>query len=257
MGPRGCKARGSASEAKARGKRAKRGTPRAEQLCFDQVGFRAAKRRGKRRLGRPRSESAGVSHLRREGIAKLTPVHVTVKAVEGLPSLRGRVEHAAIVRKVREARERAGRLKDGRFRIVQYSVQPDHVHLVVEADSPEALARGAAGLSIRIAKALNELWKRSGTLWRDRYHAHVLRTPTEVYRALRYVFTNAHKHGCYVPPGAPDPCSSGRFFDGWKDCARAVVDPLVRPVVDAATWLLRVGWSRAGELWLRPRGAPC
>ena len=85
MGPRGCKARGSASEAKARGKRAKRGTPRAEQLCFDQVGFRAAKRRGKRRLGRPRSESSGVSHLRREGIAKRTPVHVTVKAVEGLP----------------------------------------------------------------------------------------------------------------------------------------------------------------------------
>ena len=131
-----------------------------------------------------------------------------------------------------------------------------HLHLVVEADGREALARGVGGLAVRIAKALNRLWGRGGELWRDRYHARVLRTPTEVYRAIRYVFTNARHHGFLVPSGAPDPCSSARFFGGWKNYVCAAADPLVRPVVDAATWLLRVGWSKAGELWLRPHGTP-
>ena len=40
------------------------------------------------------------------------------------------------------------------LRIVQFSVQGNHLHLIVEADSSTALSRGMQGLCIRLAKAL-------------------------------------------------------------------------------------------------------
>jgi REP element-mobilizing transposase RayT len=39
------------------------------------------------------------------------------------------------------------------FRVVHYSIQRDHVHLLVEADGPAALARGMKSIGARIARA--------------------------------------------------------------------------------------------------------
>lgn len=66
------------------------------------------------------------------------------------------------------------------FRLRQYSVQSDHRHLVVEGKDRRALSRGMQGLLIRIAKGLNRLWGRRGTVFADRYHDRILRTPREV-----------------------------------------------------------------------------
>ena len=41
--------------------------------------------------------------------------------------------------------ERAGRLEDGCFRLVQYSIQNDHLHLIVEAKDRRSLSRGIRG----------------------------------------------------------------------------------------------------------------
>ena len=41
------------------------------------------------------------------------------------------------------------------FRVVHFSVQADHVHLIVEADSRLGLIRGVQGLAVRCAKAIN------------------------------------------------------------------------------------------------------
>jgi putative transposase len=73
-------------------------------------------------------------------------------------------------------------------------VQGNHIHLIVEAENKRALARGMQGLQIRIAKGLNRVMKRRGKVFSDRYHAHILRTPTEVRNALRYVRENHRKH---------------------------------------------------------------
>jgi hypothetical protein len=80
------------------------------------------------------------------------------------------------------------------FRLNQYSVQGNHLHLIVEAAGKQSLTRGMQGLSIRIAKALNRLMQRRGKVLADRYHAHILRTPNEVRRALAYVLDNARRH---------------------------------------------------------------
>jgi hypothetical protein len=128
------------------------------------------------------------------------------------------------------------------FRIVEYSVQNDHIHLIVESEDREALMCGAKGLAIRLAKAINRALRRRGQVWGDRYHVHELRTPREVRNALRYVLLNVRKH----LPQAPgiDPCSSGAWFDGWLIATPATG----RLLPKATTWLLSIGWRRHGLL---------
>jgi REP element-mobilizing transposase RayT len=134
--------------------------------------------------------------------------------------------------------EAALRVGGDRFdvRVIQFSVQGNHIHLVVEAPNRRALARAIQGFSIRVAKGLNRMMGRTGRVFDDRYHARVLRTPTEVRHAIHYVLDNARKHaaerGETYAPGYVDPYSS------------AGAPGLALP--PAQTWLVRQGWRRAG-----------
>jgi putative transposase len=123
-------------------------------------------------------------------------------------------------------------------------VQTDHVHLIVEAEGALALTRGMQGLAIRCARAINRAAHRRGRVWRHRYHAHYLRTPSEVRAALVYVLLNFRKH-LKAAPGL-DPRSSGRWFDGWVSGRPHARDPPA--VVAPRTWLAIFGWRRAGGL---------
>jgi REP element-mobilizing transposase RayT len=68
------------------------------------------------------------------------------------------------------------------FRVVEFSVQSNHVHLLVEAEGAASLTRGMNGLEVRLARRINRALGRSGAFFADRYHARSLRTPTEVRR---------------------------------------------------------------------------
>jgi len=74
-----------------------------------------------------------------------------------------------------------------------------------------------------------------GSLFRERYHAHELSSPSEVRRALVYVLQNVRKHSNERQTGI-DPCSSARWFNGWQGI-RPSADP--PPVSPPRTWLLR------------------
>jgi hypothetical protein len=133
---------------------------------------------------------------------------------------------------------------------VHYSLQADHAHLIVEADGAPALGCGMKALGSRLARAVNRTFGRRGAVLVDRYHMRVLRTPTEVRRAIAYVLLNARRHisklgGRPDPsPRGVDPASSGRWFDGWRRELPRAHDP---PAVAAPkSWLLRVGWRRVG-----------
>jgi hypothetical protein len=85
-----------------------------------------------------------------------------------------------------------------------------------------------------------------GRVFADRYHAHLLRTPTEARNALLYVINNHRKHACPGSVPGLDPFSSAARFDGWS--RPVVLDPAAAaavPVVAAQSWLLRTGWRRA------------
>jgi hypothetical protein len=125
-----------------------------------------------------------------------------------------------------------------------------HLHLIVEASDPDALARGVAGLLVRIAKGLNELLARKGKVWKERFHSRLLRTPREVRNALRYLFANARKHGLRLLRGVPDVFSSAVWFEGWCDYDHRYDPTVTRTPLTAEprTWLRRVGWRRHGLL---------
>ena len=128
------------------------------------------------------------------------------------------------------------------FRVVHYSIQRDHLHLLIEAQDNVSIACGMKSVGARIGKLVNRLFDRAGKVLDGRYHLRPLRTPLEVRRALSYVLLN-HRHHDARRRG-PDPASSGRWFDGWciATAPRDLTD--VREVAPPRTWLLRVGWRR-------------
>lgn len=204
---------------------------------------------GGRRPGagrKPRGVRAGVSHAQRPAIRARHPVHVTMRVLPHVPSLRGREPYHIV-------RAAIALTSQSAIAIVHFSVLGNHLHLIVEADSNGALSRGMQGLAIRIAKRLNAHLGRRGPVFADRYHARVLRTPAEVRRALAYVLLNQRSHrarlGQRVGPGSIDPCSSGDAFDGWRD-APAQPSTKVAPPATAPprSWLLALGWRRHGLL---------
>jgi REP element-mobilizing transposase RayT len=90
--------------------------------------------------GRPASsKSRSVPHRARPQLSRHHPVHVTLRARGGLESLRKSRIFAEIRAALRAARERSG------FRLVHFSVQGNHVHLLAEADDRSALSRGLQG----------------------------------------------------------------------------------------------------------------
>ena len=122
-----------------------------------------------------------------------------------------------------------------------------HVHLIVEGADRKRVIRGIQGLVIRVALAVNRAAGRRGSVWDDRYHGRELRTPREVRNAIAYVLLNWKKH-VREARSTVDRCSSGAWFDGWRNVAPA--ERVACPVVSAHTWLVRVGWRRYGLLRL-------
>ena len=141
----------------------------------------------------------------------------------------------------------------GEFRLVQYSLQGNHAHLIVEAKDFRALGRGMKAIGSRLARAVNRVFQRSGPVLSDRYHLRVLRTPRQVRNALAYVLLNARRHAAKTGRALSralriDPASSGRWFDGWSHSVAIQRGPEPRAVSPPRFWLLTQGWQDWGLL---------
>jgi len=206
--------------------------------------------------GRPTRPGAGPAHRARGPQPASAPTHVTLRALPGLPNLRRGAAWAAVAAALAEGAEGPG------FRIVHFSVQSNHLHLLVEAAGATALRRGMQGLAIRLARGLNRVAGRRGKVWAGRYYARALRTPREVRLALCYVLQNARRHagleGGMVDPAWRDPRSSAASFDGWRGEApepggeeggrrpTRARGPAAPSLPAPRTWLLATGWRRHG-----------
>jgi hypothetical protein len=118
---------------------------------------------------KPNGPKALVSHHERPKLEPRFPVLVTQELLAGLPNLRHRDELAVLHAAFGAARERHG------MRLVHFSIQSRHIHMVVEARHARALSRGMQGLTVRIARSLNRLWGRKGAVFADRYDSRSLR----------------------------------------------------------------------------------
>jgi len=177
------------------------------------------------------------------------PVHVTLRAASR--SLRSRFVSKTVLGALRDS-------NSAHFRVVHYSVQDNHVHLIVEAANTAALLSGMRGLMVRVARRVNHVLFRRGQFWADRWHGRALTGPRQVRNALVYVLQNRLKHCCpkaHADARAAascwslDPLSSAQWFHGFATSIpvgfRGIGPPCVVP---AKTWLLTVGWLRHGRI---------
>jgi REP element-mobilizing transposase RayT len=197
----------------------------------------------------PRGPRSSERHKARPAIDARHPLHVVIRACPGL-HLRRRAGWQA----VRHGLAITARRSD--FRICHVSVQGNHIHLIVEADSHMTLARGMQGFQVACARRFNAQTRRRGGVFADRYHPRPLATLREVRNALGYVLNNwrrhredSHAHHAF------DPFASARAFDGWAGAPRRAHLELV-PVVTPTTWHLTVGWRRYGPVSPRERPGP-
>lgn len=195
-----------------------------------------------------RPERQGPAHEARATF-RAKPVHVTMRMQRDVrTSLRNGKVHQRVRDAMCAARARWN------CRIVHFAVLRNHVHLLIEAEDQQALARAMKGFTVRLARRVNAYLDRKGAVFPLRYHAHVLETPREMRNALVYVLNNAKKHGRQrglawaEDPTWVDACSSAAYFDGWAaGCWRYLPSPEPpddAPVVPAEYWLTTIGWRQ-------------
>lgn len=216
-------------------------------------------RRGGKRKGagrKPNGPRAGSPHKKRPTIKPYHALHVVMRVVSGVGSMRRRSMYKAM----RDATITAALRQ--RFRIVHLSIQRTHIHMLAEAGHELALARGMQGFQISAAKHINAALsactgqRRRGQVFSDRYHVEVITSPKQARHALSYVLNNWRKHGedqqGLASTWRVDPFSSGILFPDWQELEdkavmwpiRATYDPLV--VYRPRSWLLREGWKIHG-----------
>jgi REP element-mobilizing transposase RayT len=222
---------------------------------------------GKRKgAGRPpKGTRASEPHKARLRFSGMTPVHVTLRVIAPIPTLRRPDAYHAIRHSMYAVIERAD------FRIVHISIERDHLHLIIEADDHESLWEGVRAFESSAAQRLNHAIstatgaRRTGKVFADRYHARLIPSPTQARNTIAYVLNNFRRHG--YDQGMEtmfwdvDYYSSGPSFDGWAELDDSpflfpTPDYLRLSVCRPRTWLLRAGWRRAGPIRMRDIPGP-
>jgi REP element-mobilizing transposase RayT len=220
------------------------------QLTLDHARKPEPGKHGGWRPGAGRKKKPGaVSHDARPSERADVPQHVTLRVVDGVSSL----ARDGLMKIIRRAIQQSH--KDD-FKVHEFNVLGNHLHLITTAANKVALSGGVAGLEVRLVYRLNSALSRSGKLFATRYHARYLKTPREVRNALRYVLLNRKHHDAEKKFSKYwiDPCSSAAWFEGWAQPVRGD-EPWKRqllksdrPTVKATVWLLATGWKRHGLL---------
>ncbi len=202
--------------------------------------------------GRKPGPNPPVHHVRRSAVPARFPLHISLRLRRDVAREIGSLRRRSFLRELR-ATLRACAEREG-FRVVHYSVQTNHLHLLIEAPGgKQALGRGMKAVGTRFAHAVNRVFRkrgRGGVLY-GRYAMRILRTQREVRHALAYVLLNVRKHWFErfrkTPPVRLDEASSGRWFDGWAMAPRAAPAPSEpREVATPRTFFLVCGWRRHG-----------
>jgi REP element-mobilizing transposase RayT len=224
----------------------------AKQPRFQTINGWGGSRRG---AGRP-NVTGGVNHMARAEVSAKWPVHVNLNLRKGLPSLRRKTLLKAFGPALL-------RVKKFGLNVNHFTILHNHIHFIVEAKSNAQMAKGMQSLAISLAKTIKRIARTErheiidGPVFVGRYHLHVLKTPTEMRRALKYVLMNETKHDGRAP--ALSVFSSGFLFGKWdafqkkfpiKEAASRrefwnEIVPLEKALAPPKSWLGSVGWTRA------------
>lgn len=195
----------------------------------------------------------------RERFEKLTAVHVTLRLVARYGTLRRRDTYVALRAATRAVLGRTD------FRIVHISPEDDHIHVIVEAETHEALSRGVQAFQISAAQHFNRALgkrtgsKRRGKVFADRYHARIIKSPTQARHSINYVLNNWRRHheddvlDRDIQGWDVDYMSSAPSFDGWRELEQRSLQYNIAYderlcVSRPQSWMLAEGWKRAGSI---------
>lgn len=200
---------------------------------------------GKRKNAGRKNRSGQKAHVKRETINFKKPLGITLKF--NRVSLRNFDTLKAFRHAVQQAKKFS-------LHVLHYSIQNDHIHLVVEARDNDSLERGMKSLCGRLGKIIRKALGGRGPVFKHRYHLHVLKTPTEVKRAIEYVLLNTAKHMKVIEH--IDSFCSGFAFKNWPELIgrrftgkiRDDYEEFARDLAELSSpqsWLASVGWMRA------------
>jgi REP element-mobilizing transposase RayT len=213
----------------------------AKQLEFKGVNGHGGKRRN---AGR-KNKSGMVNHMEREKVDFKKPLHLTQK----LKPIQFRLRNHAFLKEFKQA---CKRVQSFGLHVIHFSIQNNHIHFILEAKDNKALSNGMRSLGCKIAKLINREMGTKGPVFDGRYHLHVLKKPTEMRNALRYVLLNQANHSKLIPYS--DEFSTAKYFRDFRHLLRANIGPLLndhRPLdlpeflKCPSSWLCKSGWMRA------------
>jgi len=214
-----------------------------EQLTFKKVNGWGGKRRG---AGRP-NESGTVNHMGREEVNFKKPLHLTLRLKD---EVRINLRSSEMLECFKECAEKA---KTAGLRVIHFSVQSNHIHILAECRDNPTLSKGMKSLGCRLGKAIRQRCGGRGSVFKGRFHLHVLKTPREAKNGLGYVLLNQSKHQGLIPYN--DRYSSAGYFYEWKKLLGRKVGPILsdwrkrdRPLPSylsaPKSWLAREGWMK-------------
>ena len=209
---------------------------------------------------KPKGAYAGAPHTRREPIDRRQPQHVTIRVSSAVGWLRNFDTYRAIRRALRKVMT-----SQPSFRIVHFSLQNTHIHLICEANDKRVLAKGMQAFQISAARHLNAAISRrrrkkhTGNVFTDRYHTEALGSVRQVRNAIAYVLNNWRRHHVDASSvfqlfaGRLDPYASGLAFAGWRELVperEQIYPPDYEPppTREPRTWLLIAGWTKAKSI---------
>jgi putative transposase len=224
-----------------------------------QLGFIGTTGWGGKRVGSGRPNLSGqINHMKRPVMNIKTPIHITLRLRECLPSIRKK-------RLLKEFKESVKRAKNFGLYVIHFSIQRNHIHLFCEGQSNKAVALGMRALAGRFAKIIRGYsysngYGKTGSVFKGRYHLHVLKTPGEVRNALEYVLLNLSKHQKLIE--YLDSFSSGSCFRQWPKLLGKRFESLIKAEAEfyaaqegpsdlisvlsvPQSWLAQTGWMKA------------
>ncbi len=202
---------------------------------------------GKRKGSGRKSQSGMVNHMKREKIDFKKPLHMTLKLRDGLPSLRCDLMFGNLKRCLKKAKDRG-------LRVIHFSLESNHLHLLIECRDNKTLSLGMKSLGASLGKAIRKFAGGKGAVFKGRYHLHILKTPTEARNGMAYVLLNRAKHWKSI--AFVDRYSSGAYFTDWRKLLGRDIGPILSArrglrkappdyLSEAQSWLAREGWRKA------------
>jgi len=129
--------------------------------------------------GRKRLHSKGVAHRAREKVNHRLPLHINFKYKT---CIKNKFCLKLLKKAIMNARSHG-------LKIIHFSLQSNHIHLLIESETNEILTKGMRSLTVTFAKGLGR-----GRVQLERYHLHVLKSVREARNAALYVLFNQQKH---------------------------------------------------------------